>query len=346
MHAKTIAPASRAALDPELGLGPLDDAARRRLPAALYHYVSGASEDAAAHGRNLRAFAECSFFPRVMVDVSARSAAKSLFGVPYRQPFGIAPMGFSRLMAPDGDVVLASAAARAGIPFILSGASLTPLEAVKARGATAWFQAYMPGEPARIDALLDRVEAAGYDTLVVTADTAVHPKHERAARHGFRSPVRLGASLAWQAATRPGWLWRILLRDGWAGTRLCFENMDAGKGPPVFSRTLVRDIGRRDALSWRHLEAVRRRWKGKLVVKGVMAAADAVIAQDSGADGIIVSNHGGRQLDCAASSLEALERIAQRGLSLALMVDGGVGGDAQVAKERCLHTGFAAAPTC
>ncbi|MBC5767245.1 alpha-hydroxy-acid oxidizing protein [Ramlibacter sp. GTP1] len=334
MYAREVAPAARRlALDPELGLGELEHAAKRVLPAALYHYVCGASEDGAAHDRNMRAYAGRSFFPRVMTDVTARTATTTLFGVQHPVPFGIAPMGFSRLMAPDGDVALASAAARAGIPFILSGASLTPMEDVKRRGGgTSWFQAYIPGEAHRIEALLDRVEAAGFDTLVVTADTAVHPKHERAARYGFRSPVRVGPALAWQAISRPAWLWRVLLKDGLAGTRLHFENMDAKQGPPVFSRTLVRDIGRRDALSWSHLEAVRKRWKGRLVVKGVMAAEDAVTADAMGVDGIIVSNHGGRQLDCAAGALDALERIAQRDLSLTLMVDGGIRRGADVLK--------------
>ena len=325
MYARKIeADPTRYVLDPELGVGELEESVRSVLPAALYHYVCGASEDGAAHARNLRAFTEASFFPRVMRDVSARSTKTTLLGVEYSHPFGIAPMGFSRLIAADGDVVLASAAARAGIPFILSGSSLTRMEDVKPQGATAWFQAYIPGEPDRIAALLDRVDEAGFDTLVVTADTAVHPKHERAARHGFRSPVRPGPGLVWQALTRPKWTWQILLRDRLAGTRLRFENADARTGPPVFSRTLVRDIGPRDALSWRHLEMVRKRWKGKLIIKGLMAAEDAVIAAESGLDGIIVSNHGGRQLDCAVGSLQALERMAQLGLPITLMYDGAI----------------------
>ena len=146
-------------------------------------------------------------------------------------PFGVAPMGFSRLIAPDGDIALARAAAEAGIPFILSGASLTPMEDVRQAGATSWFQAYVPGEADRIAALVDRVEAAGFDTLVVTVDTAVHPKHERAARHGFRSPVQPSLGLAWQGLSRPGWLRRVMLRDRLAALKFRFENMDAGQGP-------------------------------------------------------------------------------------------------------------------
>ena len=116
--------------------------------------------------------------------------------------------------------------------------------------------------------------------------------------------------------------------------------MDAGQGPPVFSATLVRDIGRRDALSWPHIEAVRRRWKGKLVIKGIMAAGDAAVAEKAGVDGIIVSNHGGRQVDCAASSLAALERIAERGLTLTVMHDGGIRRGADVLKALKLGADF------
>lgn len=330
MYALKVDPRSeRRTIDGDAGLAGLDAEVRRVLPPALYHYLAGASEDEAAHARNLRAFSDLSFLPRVLVDVSRRSSATMLFGVESPLPFGIAPMGFSRLIAPDGDIALARAAAEAGIPFILSGASLTPMEEVRKAGATSWFQAYVPGEVDRISALVDRVEAAGFDTLVITADTAVHPKHERAARHGFRSPVTPSFGLAWQGLIRLGWLRRIILRDRLAALKFRFENMDAGQGPPIFSATLIRDIGRRDALSWRHVEAVRRRWRGRLVIKGLMAVEDAAVAAEAGVDGIIVSNHGGRQIDCAAASLVALERIAQRGLRLTLMHDGGIrrGGD-------------------
>lgn len=341
MHAlKVGAAGGPGAIGGSLGLSEFEAAARRILPPALYHYVAGGSEDEAVMQRNLRAFRQHAFLPKVLVDVSGRSMATTLFGKPVPVPFGIAPMGFCRLVAPDGDRALARAAGAAGIPMILSGASLTAMEDVRAAGRTSWFQAYIPGEPDRIAALLDRVEAAGFDTLVITADTAVHPKHERSARHGFRSPVRFSPGLAWQGLSHPGWLWRVLLRDGMAGTRFHFENMDARQGPPVFSSTLIRDIGRRDALSWQHVEAVRRRWKGRLVVKGIMTAGDAATAEAAGCDGIIVSNHGGRQIDCAVSSLEALERIAQRGLNLAVMLDGGIRRGSDILKALKLGADF------
>jgi L-lactate dehydrogenase (cytochrome) len=325
MYALKVRPPARKHLSRRVAnLNDFEIETERFLPPALFHYVAGSSEDAIVYTRNLRAFRERAFFPRVLVDVSTRSTATTLFGVQHPCPFGIAPMGFSRMVAPDGDIVLAKAAAQAGLPFILSGASLTPMEEVRA-AAPSWFQAYLPGEESRVHALIDRVEAAGFQTLVLTADTAVHPLHERAARHGFASPIRkTDLKLVWQGIIRPTWVWKVLLRNRMAGLNFRFENMDASAGPPVLSSTLIRDIGRRDAFSWQHVEMVRRRWKGNLVIKGVMSTQDAELAEKAGVDGVIVSNHGGRQIDCAVSSLASLEQIANRNLSLKIMYDGGI----------------------
>jgi len=307
-----------------LCLNDFEPLAERKLPRAIFKYVAGHAEDGTTHRRNLKSFAERSFIPNVLVDVSRTDAATRIFGVDYASPFGIAPMGFSRLVAPDCDVLFAQAAARARLPFILSGASLTRLEEVRQAGATSWFQAYIPGDETRILPLVERVERAGFDTLVVTVDTAVHGQHEFAARHGFRSPVRPTADLAWQGVTRPVWLWRVLLRSLLTRNAPHFENMDAERGPPVFSRTLVRDIGLRSSLCWTHIERLRQRWNGRLVLKGVMSAPDARMAEKIGVDGVIVSNHGGRQIDCAQGSLDLLERVADQVDRLTVMFDGGV----------------------
>ncbi|CAN7697259.1 alpha-hydroxy-acid oxidizing protein [Caballeronia sp. LjRoot34] len=337
MHAR-VAEATKlpACLRDVLCLNDFASVAKRRLPAAMYAYVSGWSEDGAAHRRNLRGFETRAFLPRVLVDIERRDLRTTLFGVEYASPFGIAPMGFSRMAAAHADEVLARAAAHAGVPFILSGASLTPLEVVRAAGPASWFQAYLPGDQARIDPMLDRVAKAGFDTLVINVDTAVHGQHEHAEKQGFRSPVKPSAQLAWQALSRPSWCWRVLGPSLLTNRPLRFENMDAVAGPPVFSRTLVRDIGRRGALSWAHIDHIRRRWAGRLVLKGVLSAEDAVVAERAGVDGIIVSNHGGRQVDCAIGSLDALEAIAARVDTLVLMYDGGVRRGSDVLKAiRC-----------
>ncbi|MCW2241400.1 alpha-hydroxy acid oxidase [Azospirillum canadense] len=341
MHEREVTPRRLPrVMEQALCLNDFEPMAERTLPRAIFKYVSGYSEDGATHRRNLRAFAERAFVPNVLVDVSGVDTTTRLFGVDYASPFGIAPMGFSRLVAPDCDVLFARSAAQAGLPFILSGASLTRLEEVRQAGPTSWFQAYIPGDEDRIRPMIERVERAGFDTLVVTVDTAVHGQHELAARHGFRSPVQPSLDLAWQGATRPGWLWRVLLRSLLAGNAPHFENMDAERGPPVFSRTLVRDIGRRAGLSWTHIERIRKRWTGRLVLKGVMSAADARMAEKAGVDGIIVSNHGGRQIDCAAGALDLLERIADQVNGLTVMYDGGVRRGSDVLKALKLGARF------
>lgn len=341
MYARTI-DRSKARHDAKLAANLIEYSALalRALPAALHHYVAGYSEDGATHRRNLKSFRERAFVPEVLNDVSQRNTATNIFGRKYSLPFGIAPMGFSRLIAKDGDIVLAAAANEAEIPFILSGASLTRMEDVRAAGATSWFQAYIPGEDDRIASLLDRVEAACFDTLVVTVDTAVQGAHELAARYGFRSPVQFGFDLTCQAVSRPRWLWTVVMRDYLSGLRLRFENMDSSQGPFVFSSSLVRDIGRRDVLSWRHLETIRRRWRGKLVVKGLMSPTDARRASTLGVDGVIVSNHGGRQIDCAVSSLDALELIINEKLPITVMYDGGVRRGSDVLKALRLGADF------
>jgi L-lactate dehydrogenase (cytochrome) len=323
-----------------LSLDDFETTARRRLPKFLYGYISGGAETDAAVRDNRRAFEEYGFVPRVLNDVSNREQSTQLFGKTYAAPFGIPPMGSAALCAYRGDIVLARAAAAMNVPMILSASSLITLEEVRRENPAAWYQAYLAGEPSRIEPLVDRVAAAGYDTFVVTADVPVPPNRENNIRNGFQVPLAITPRVAWDIATHPHWLFGT-----WARTLMNFgmphfENMDAMRGPPVLAKDLMRNIGKRDQLAWKHAELIRRRWKGKLVVKGLIAPADARIARESGVDGVIVSNHGGRQLDHTVSALRTLPEIAAEAGGMTVMLDGGIRRGTDVIKALALGAQF------
>jgi L-lactate dehydrogenase (cytochrome) len=325
------------------GLLSLDDferAARRHLPRPVFAYVSGATEDNAAFRANRESFDRIAFVPRVLVDVSKRSTAASLFGHEYTAPFGIAPMGVAALSAYRGDLVLARAAREANIPMVMSGSSLIRLEEVARENPAAWFQAYLPGEPARIAALIDRVAAAGFGTLMVTVDVAVLPSRENNVRAGFTLPLRPSLRLAWDGITHPRWLFGTALRTLARHGMPHFENSFAERGAPILARNVERDFSKRDHLNWTHLEQIRRQWKGRLVVKGIVNAADASRAREAGADAIIVSNHGGRQLDSTAAPLTVLPAIARSAGDMPVMVDGGFRRGTHVLKALALGARF------
>ena len=309
---------------------------RRKLPAPIYEYYAGAAEDGASFEANLACFRDLKLRPRVLVDVSTRTTAASLFGRSYSLPVGIAPMGLSGLSTFEGDLVLANAARHEGIPMILSATSLVPLERVAREGGVKWFQAYLPGERDRIAAMIDRVARAGYETFVLTVDLPVPANRENNERAGFSIPLRPSPRLLLDGLTHPDWSIRTFLRTNIGGIAH-FENMDAFRGPPILSRDLVRAIGARDQLNWSHVELIRSLWKGHFVLKGIMSVADARRARDCGVDGIIISNHGGRQLDGAASPVMVLPEIAAALDDIVLMVDGGIRRGTDVLK--CLAQG-------
>lgn len=326
-----------ASLRKVLSLGDFEDAAKRRLPRPLFGYLKGGVEDNVSLEANRAAYRNWMFRTKILVDVSRRRQTTRLMGTDYQAPFGIAPMGLCALFAFDGDVAMARAAEAAGIPYVLSGASLTRMEAVaRAAPTCGWFQAYIPGDTTHIEGLVERVKAAGFSTLVVTVDTATLANRENNVRVGFSTPLRPSLRLAWDGMTRPRWvlgtLGRTLLQRGMPH----FENAGAGRGVPIISRTVVRQFGLRDHLSWQHLGAVRRAWPGKLVVKGLTSSDDVRRAEQMGADGVILSNHGGRQLDGALPPLLAVPEASRAKGSMALMVDSGIRRGTDVLKALAL----------
>jgi L-lactate dehydrogenase (cytochrome) len=323
-----------------LSLDDFEITARRRLPKMLYGYISGATETDAALRDNRRAFEEYGFVPRVLKDVSNRDQTTTLFGKTYASPFGIPPMGSAALSAYRGDIVLARAGAAMNVPMVLSASSLIKLEDVQRANPNAWYQAYLAGDPSRIEPLVDRVADAGYDTFVVTADVPVPPNRENNVRNGFQVPLAITPRVAWDMLTHPHWLFGIWGRTLFNHGMPHFENMDAMRGPPVLAKNLMRNIGKRDQLAWQHVELIRRHWKGKLVVKGLISPADAKIARESGVDGVLVSNHGGRQLDGTVSALRTLPEIAAEARGMTVMLDGGIRRGTDVIKALALGAQF------
>jgi L-lactate dehydrogenase (cytochrome) len=324
-----------------LSLSDFEKEARSLLPRPLFGYISGAAEDSTSLAENGLAFARHEFCPKVMIDVSRRSQSTDLFGHTYSSPFGIAPIGISAISAYRGDIVLANAAQQSNIPAIMSGSSLIRMEDVHDAAPSTWFQAYLPGDSRRIDALIDRIESAGFPTLVITVDIPVWANRENNVRTGFSLPLRPSARLALDGITHPRWLFGTFLQTMLRHGMPHFENSFSARGAPIFSPSAVRDTTGRDHLCWDNIERIRHRWKGKLVLKGILHPEDAKRAAVLGVDGIIVSNHGGRQLDGAVAPLTVLPRIREAVQdSMVVMMDSGIRRGSDVLKALALGAEF------
>ena len=315
-------------------------AARSHLPHSIFSYIANAAEDGKSLRANAQAFDAYGFVPRVLVDVSETRQDITLFGQRFDSPFGIAPMGLSALFSYRGDLALAKSAGCRGIPMIMSGSSLIPLEEVAGVGKSTWFQAYLPAGRESIRALLDRVEAAGFQHLVITLDTPVATNPDNNRRAGFSSPLRPSLKLAWDGVSHPRWLvntfFRTLIRHGMPH----FENNYAKRGAPIFSSHVNRDISDRGHLDWDDLAFIRERWPGKLILKSILHADDALRAARLGVDGLIVSNHGGRQLDGAIPPLSVLPEIIRAVGDLPVMIDSGFRRGTDVLKALAMGAHF------
>lgn len=333
---------------PRRGVGPLgsylslDDferAAVRKLPRAIFGYVSGGVEMEWSKRANREAFASWAFVPRVLQDVSKRSTRWSIFNEEFSAPFGIAPMGAAGFSAFRADMALAKAAKRANIPFVLSGSSFIRMEEIRASNERAWFQAYLPPGREQTSALVDRVEAAGFDKLVVTVDVPVGGNRENNVRNGYSSPMRPSLRLALDGLKHPRWLLDTAFKTLANGGIPYLENTAATRGLRVLAANAERSFTR-DSMSWCDLEWLRARWKGKLLLKGVLSPADASLAREAGVDGIFVSNHGGRQLDGAVAPLDVLPAIAAEAGNMAVLFDGGIRRGTDVIKALALGADF------
>ncbi|MCE3270094.1 MAG: L-lactate dehydrogenase (FMN-dependent) and related alpha-hydroxy acid dehydrogenase [Ramlibacter sp.] len=323
-----------------LSLDDFERAARRHLPAPVFAYISGAVERNASLRANAAAFEHYEFLPRMLVDISRRTTSATVFGKRWSAPFGLAPMGISALSAYRGDLVLARAAARENVPMVMSGSSLIRLEEIVQANPDAWFQAYLPGDEANIRALIERVAAAGYRTLVITLDSSIAANRENNVRAGFSTPLRPSLSLAWQGVTHPRWLFGTFLRTIAVHGMPHFENNYARRGAPILSANVQRDFSDRGHLNWDHLRMIRSLWTGNLVVKGILDPRDARLAVEHGVDGIIVSNHGGRQLDGTVAPLRMLPQVVAACPDVPVMIDSGFRRGTDVLKALALGAKF------
>ena len=307
--------------------------ARRRLPRALFDYIDRGSYDEHTWARNRADLRALQLRQRVMVDVSKLDTATTVLGDRWGFPLALAPTGLMGLFYREGEIQAARAAQAAGIPFCLSTMSICPLEDVRAAfGGILWFQLYVMRDRGFNDALIARAQSAGCRALVVTLDLPLQALRRRDPKNGLAVPPRLTWASARDFVRRPGWVWGVL------GSRhRTFGNLATffpRKGTAALSEWMGSQLG---PLTPGDLAWVRDRWPGKLVLKGILDAEDAKLAVATGADAVIVSNHGGRQLDGATSTIAALPRVvdAVQGRCDVLM-DGGVGSGQDVLKALAL----------
>ncbi len=316
----------------------LREKARRRLPGGLFQFVDRGSEDERSLRHNREVFGRIRFRPRTLVDVSARSQQVSVFGKLQHMPVAVGPTGTAGMMWFQGDVALARAAKEAGVPFTCATGSITSLEEIaRDAGGTLWFQLYMAADRSRSEQLIKRAHDAGYEALFVTVDGVVSGNREYNLRHGFTIPFRFSLRNVWDVVSHPRWLLGTLGRWILHSGMPRYRNFPAETQQRVTAAPMGRSMLKSDALNWEDIRWVRSIWPGKLVVKGILRADDALLAVQHGCDGVVVSNHGGRNLDGAVSPIEALpEVVAAVGSKLTVFVDGGVRRGADVVKALAL----------
>lgn len=320
-----------------LSVADYEAAACHRLPRCVGGYIQGGTEDGISVRENRRAFDDWMFRPRGLNNVSTRNTSTVLWGKEYAMPLGISPTGLAALVAYDGDLQLTRAARNARVPFIISGSSNVPLEELQAEASGCWYQAYFPGDRERIGRIVKRLLNAHIETLVVTIDTCVAANRENNARLDFNIPFRLTPRLILDGITHPRWSMGVFARTLIARGIPRFANLYEEIGTPITVDPPHGFRAGRDCLTWSDIAWLRDQWPGRLVLKGVSHPADAERAVELGVDAVMVSNHGGRQLDGALAPLHALNDVVRAvPSSMPVLIDGGVRRGSDVLKALAL----------
>ena len=283
--------------------------ARGYLPRPIFDWIEGGAEGEVSLANNRTVFDRVRFKPRTLVDMTIRSQTVELFGKPMSSPFAIAPMGNLSLFWPNAEVVMAQAAVAAGVPFVLSTASAVSMETVaeSAPGGRLWFQLYVFKDKKVNRSLVDRAAAAGYEALMITTDTHMFPKRERDRRNGIglnlkKTPRNIAAVMA-----RPRWLWDVVLSRPMPKLANLEREVTGETTYEALANYFLTQ--RHPGFDLDDLKQLRDQWKGKLLVKGILNLEDALRAIEIGVDGIILSNHGGRNLEGSAAPFEVLPEI-------------------------------------
>jgi L-lactate dehydrogenase (cytochrome) len=308
--------------------------AKARLPHFLFEYLDGGSYDEATLRRNVEDLRGVALRQRVLRDVSAIDLSAELFGKRWAMPVGLGPVGLAGLYARRGEVQAARAAAAANVPFALSTVGACSLREVAASCHAPWFQLYFVRDRGFVASMIETAKEVGCEALILTVDLAVPGSRYRDARAAGGGLRRMGQLLA-----RPGWLWDVAIR----GRPISLGNLEpvVGKRAPLSDFQAWIHANFDPSVSWKDVEWVRKQWNGPLIVKGILDPDDAKLARDSGADAIVVSNHGGRQLDGALSTARALPRIADAIAGrMPLLVDGGVRSGLDVVRMLALGADF------
>ncbi len=317
----------------------LRELAKRRLPKGLFEFVDRGTEDETALRRNRTALTNIKLRPRVLVDVAQRKQNISLFGHPQTMPIAIAPTGSAGLMWHNGEIALARAAMKAGIPCTIATGAMTAIEkiAAQAPGTRLWFQLYMWPDRNLSYRLVERAKAAGYEGLVVTVDSPVPPSREYNLHNGFTIPFSFNRRNVSDVLMHPRWLLHVLGRYLVTTGMPRYENYPSEVKNRITALPMGRSMMLNDSLTWQDLHELRRMWPHKLMAKGIIDPSDAVRAVECGVDGVIISNHGGRVVDSTLAPIEALPAVvAAVGSRTTVIVDSGFRRGTDVVKALAL----------